>query len=51
MQPANAWHVTVNERGALRWTADGSPLTRQPAQSPWQRVQDVLFMLFPRNLY
>ena len=36
---------------ARRWTADGEPLTRQPARSGWQRAQDVFFMLFPRNLY
>lgn len=51
MQPANAWRVTVNGSGALRWTADGPPLTRQPARSTWQRMQDMLFMLFPRYLY
>ena len=51
MQPKNAWHVTLNEHGSLRWTADGEPLTRQPARSAWQRAQDVFFMLFPRNLY
>ncbi len=50
MQPKNAWHVTLNEQGRLRWTADGEPLTRQPARSGWQRMQDVFFMLFPRNL-
>jgi len=26
-------------------------LTRQPARSTWQRVQDVFFMLFPSDLY
>jgi putative cardiolipin synthase len=51
MLPKNAWHVTLSERGSLRWTADGEPLTRQPARSAWQRTQDVFFMLFPRNLY
>jgi putative cardiolipin synthase len=51
MQPANAWHVTLSERGRLRWTADGEALTRQPARSAWQRAQDLFFMLFPRNLY
>jgi cardiolipin synthase C len=51
MQPKNAWRVTLNEHGSLRWTADGKPLTRQPARSTWQRTQDVFFMLFPRNLY
>jgi len=51
MQPANAWRVTLNEHQALRWTADGPPLTRQPARSTWQRMQDAFFMLFPKNLY
>jgi putative cardiolipin synthase len=51
MQPANAWHVTLNERGSLRWTAGGKSLARQPARSAWQRAQDLFFMLFPRNLY
>ncbi|MEJ0034519.1 MAG: phospholipase D-like domain-containing protein [Gammaproteobacteria bacterium] len=41
MQPRNAWHVTLNEHGRLRWTADGEPLTRQPARSAWQRAQDL----------
>ena len=50
-QPANAWRVTLGEHGRLRWTADGEPLTRQPARGPWQRTQDVFFMLFPKNLY
>jgi putative cardiolipin synthase len=51
MLPANAWRVSLDERGALLWTADGEPLTRQPARSGWQRVQDLFFMLFPRYLY
>ena len=51
MQPTNAWRVTLNERGSLRWTADGKSLTRQPARSTWQRTQDMFFMLFPSNLY
>jgi len=51
MQPENAWHVTLNEHNALRWTADGPALTRQPARGAWQRMQDVFFMLFPKNLY
>ena len=50
MQPANAWHVTL-EGNSLRWTADGPSLTRQPARSTWQRMQDAFFMLFPKNLY
>jgi hypothetical protein len=26
-------------------------VTRQPARSAWQRVEDVFFMLFPKELY
>jgi putative cardiolipin synthase len=51
IQPMNSWRVTLNEHDSLRWTADGEPLTRQPARGAWQRVQDMFFMLFPRNLY
>jgi putative cardiolipin synthase len=51
MQPENAWRVTRNARGQLEWTAGPERLTRQPARGAWQRTQDILFMLFPRNLY
>ncbi len=51
MLPQNAWRVSLNENGHLQWIAEGKPLTRQPARSGWQRVQDVFFMLFPRYLY
>jgi putative cardiolipin synthase len=51
MLPENAWRVSLDERGGLQWTAEGEPLTRQPARSGWQRMQDLFFMLFPSNLY
>jgi putative cardiolipin synthase len=51
MQTANAWHVTLAPDGSVRWTAGDRVLETQPARSLWQRVQDVLFMAFPRNLY
>lgn len=51
MQPENAWRVSRNERGGLQWQAGTQTLTRQPARGAWQRTQDILFMLFPRNLY
>jgi putative cardiolipin synthase len=51
MRPENAWIVSRDSHGALRWTAGNQVLTRQPARSFWQRTQDILFMLFPRNLY
>lgn len=51
MLPENAWRVSLDEEGRVLWTAEGKPLTRQPARSGWQRMQDVFFMLFPSNLY
>ena len=50
-QPENAWRVTTNSHGRLRWTAGTEVLTRQPARDAWQRMQDVFFMAFPRRLY
>ena len=51
MQPANSWEVVLDDSGKLRWVAGEEVLTRQPARSWWQRVQDVFFMLFPKELY
>jgi len=50
-RPENAWRVRRDEHGALEWAAGSQVLTRQPARGAWQRTQDILFMLFPRNLY
>lgn len=50
-QPANSWRVSEDEAGALTWTHDGETVQRQPARSWWQRVQDVVFMAFPKELY
>jgi putative cardiolipin synthase len=51
MRPENAWEVKLEPGGSLRWVAGEEMLTRQPARSAWQRIQDVLFMLFPRDFY
>jgi len=51
MRPENAWRVKLEPGGKLRWVAGEEVLTRQPARSTWQRVQDVFFMLFPSDLY
>jgi cardiolipin synthase C len=51
MQPANSWRVELTDAGGLRWTNDRETVTRQPARSWWQRVEDVLFMAFPKELY
>jgi putative cardiolipin synthase len=51
MQPENAWRVTLAEDGSLRWTAADQALTTQPARNQWQRIEDLIFMVFPRDLY
>jgi putative cardiolipin synthase len=51
MAPENAWRVTLGADGNIRWTAGDRVLTSQPARSLWQRVEDVFFMAFPRDLY
>jgi putative cardiolipin synthase len=51
MQPENAWRVLIGDDGGIRWVAGERVLTVQPARSFWQRVEDVVFMMFPRDLY
>ena len=51
MRPENAWHLSLNSRGRVEWTAQDRTLTRQPARGIGQRLQDLLFMLFPKSLY
>jgi putative cardiolipin synthase len=51
MQPENAWRVTLGEDGQPVWSAGDRLLREQPARSLWQRVEDVIFMAFPRDLY
>jgi putative cardiolipin synthase len=51
MQPENAWHVSLDADGQVRWTAGAKVLATQPARGFWQRIEDVVFMAFPRDLY
>ena len=51
MRPENAWHLSLDSRGRVEWTAQDQTLKRQPARSGWQRLQDLMFMLFPKSLY
>jgi len=51
IQPANAWRVELDAEGDLRWVDDKETVTRQPARNWWQRVEDVFFMMFPKELY
>jgi cardiolipin synthase C len=51
MLPVNAWQVTSAADGSLRWTSGERVLDAQPARNAWQRVEDMIFMAFPRELY
>jgi len=51
MAADNAWRVTLDASGRIRWTAGDQVLATQPARSFWQRIEDVIFMAFPRDLY
>jgi putative cardiolipin synthase len=51
MFPENSWRVEIDPEGDLRWVSGFQVLTRQPARSFMQRVKDVIFVLFPRDLY
>jgi hypothetical protein len=35
----------------LRWIDDKEVVTSQPARDWWRRVQDVIFMAFPKEVY
>jgi len=49
--PANSWRVNMDESGGLYWQNGDETVTRQPSLNAWQRLQDLFFMLFPKNLY
>ncbi len=51
MHSANSWRVDLSRQGTLRWTSDAGTLTQQPARTPWQRVENLFFKLFPPSLY
>lgn len=51
MRPENSWRVEVDPNGELRWVSGDEVLTSQPARGFWQRVEDIFFMAFPKELY
>ena len=51
MQPENSWQVQLDQDGELIWVSGEETLTRQPAQSSWQRFQDSFFKLFPKKYF
>jgi putative cardiolipin synthase len=51
MSPENSWRVELDPEGDLRWVSGAEVLTSQPARGFMQRVQDVIFMMFPKDYY
>jgi putative cardiolipin synthase len=48
---AHSWRVELDAQDRLLWRSDAGVLDRQPARSTWQRVENLLFKLFPPSLY
>jgi putative cardiolipin synthase len=51
IQPVNSWQVELAGDGRLHWIDDEETVTRQPARNWWQRVQDVIFKVVPKEYY
>jgi putative cardiolipin synthase len=51
IQADNSWRVSLDDRNRLVWKNSAEEVHRQPARNWWQRVEDVFFMMFPRELY
>jgi putative cardiolipin synthase len=51
MTGANSWQVTLASDGALLWKSDRGELTTQPARNFAQRIENILFKLFPSSYY
>jgi putative cardiolipin synthase len=51
LEPVNSWRVEMDSALGLRWVNDEESVSRQPARSWWQRVEDVIFMTFPKEYY
>jgi phosphatidylserine/phosphatidylglycerophosphate/cardiolipin synthase-like enzyme len=47
IEPANAWRVTLNEKGSLEWTSDRGTVKRQPALSFVQRIIEFFITFMP----
>jgi len=51
IQPQNSWQVELEKGKSLIWKNDREIVSRQPARNWWQRVEDIFFMGFPKELY
>jgi putative cardiolipin synthase len=51
LEPVNSWRVEMDSALGLRWVNADEAVSRQPARSWWQRVEDAVFMAFPKEYY
>ena len=51
MGPANSWRVTLQADGTLLWQDDREARHSQPARNLMQRIENLVFKLFPPSLY
>jgi putative cardiolipin synthase len=51
MGPDNAWRVEIDAKGKLQWINSDEQVSRQPARGVGQRIMDMVFKLFPKELY
>jgi len=51
MDGVNSWQVVRSDDGELRWRSTAGELSRQPARSFLQRIENVIFKFFPVDLY
>ena len=49
MSPTNSWRVRLDANGDLVWESAEGTVSRQPAQSGWQRVQAWFFKIVPAS--
>ncbi len=46
-----SWRVELDKGKNLTWKNDRELVSSQPARNWWQRVEDIFFMGFPKELY
>ncbi len=51
MTGANSWQLRLDATGRVQWVSDAGTLARQPARSLSQRIENLVFKLFPPQLY
>ena len=51
MEPENAWHVLLDEKGKPYWVNSDETVYKQPARSGSQRIMDQIFKVVPKDQY